>query len=116
MWNFGLPSLLRLENFSKEKSNDKLVKISSVDVPEGILPEGVRAELTDLKAGVRGRPDDVVYNKHKDIQELVRWPAGLILTSTECIIATVHCVYYLLCWCLLSAATYQWVDVILYLQ
>lgn len=74
----------RLYDFSKKKSDQKLVKIVKTDVPPGILPTSHSAILYDLKVFGNHCPDDEIYSKYPDLQKSVRHILFIPLTkSTE---------------------------------
>ena len=51
------------------------LKVQICDVPDGIFPDGLHAEIADVKVNSRG-PDDVVYDNSKEIRQRVRSPAS----------------------------------------
>jgi len=68
----------KLYNFSLEKKKEKLVRIVSQSVPDGILPEQYTCNLHDIRVGGHG-PDDAIYNKHVDIRQKI--PRGTTIVS-----------------------------------
>ena len=51
---------------------EKDLKVISCEVPDKILPSGIKGELYDCRIGGRG-PDDKIYNKNEFIRENVFW-------------------------------------------
>lgn len=49
----------------------KDLKVSSACVPSGILPNGYRAELHDIKVFSKHGPDDDIYNRHAEYRKKV---------------------------------------------
>ncbi|CAL4123306.1 unnamed protein product [Meganyctiphanes norvegica] len=70
----------KLYNFSMEKKKQKLVRIVTQSVPDGILPKQYSAKLYDIKVGGQG-PDDKIYNQNADIRKYI--PRGTTLMSIE---------------------------------
>lgn len=58
----------RLKHFANIKAKDKLLKISTANVPENILPEGCEGVLHDIKVGGY-HADDKIYNNHPEIRQ-----------------------------------------------
>lgn len=56
--------------FAKQKQEEKLVRIVSADIPDGILPGGYAGKLHDTKVNSRAA-DDKVYEEHPDIREKI---------------------------------------------
>ncbi|CAL4108015.1 unnamed protein product, partial [Meganyctiphanes norvegica] len=70
----------KLYNFSIEKKRQKLVRIVTQNVPDGILPKHYTAKLHDIKVGGQG-PDDTIYNQDADIRKFIS--RGTTLMSIE---------------------------------
>ena len=49
----------------------KDLRVKEEEVPDGILPDGVKARLADIKVFSKG-PDDLVYDKNQELREKVR--------------------------------------------
>ncbi|CAL4123307.1 unnamed protein product, partial [Meganyctiphanes norvegica] len=60
----------KLYNFSMEKKQQKLVRIVTQSVPDGIFPKQYTAKLYDIKVGGQG-PDDKIYNQKADIRKFI---------------------------------------------
>ncbi|XP_064082420.1 uncharacterized protein LOC135198610 isoform X2 [Macrobrachium nipponense] len=72
MYNLGFHifyDFFRLKQFSVKQQ--KLVKIHSEKVPNGILPHGYTATLHDMKVNSRHCADDEVYSKNPDVQKMI---------------------------------------------
>lgn len=52
-------------------SNRQHVKVVRTDVPCSILPDGVTAQLIDVKVFVKRGPDDEIFDNNKDIRDKV---------------------------------------------
>lgn len=60
-----------LLNFASTKTDgEKLLKVTSADVPDGILPEGYVGVLRDIKVSGH-QADDSIYSNHPDIRQKV---------------------------------------------
>ncbi|KAK3877623.1 hypothetical protein Pcinc_017658 [Petrolisthes cinctipes] len=59
------------------------VKLSqkSVEVPAGVMIQGEKAHLVDIKVNAKGKPDDTVYRTNKDIRETI--PRGVTVLEIE---------------------------------
>lgn len=55
---------------TKADGGEKLLKVVSVPVPKGILPEGCEGVLHDIKVGGH-QADDSIYSNHPDIRQKV---------------------------------------------
>ncbi|KAG0712982.1 hypothetical protein GWK47_017247 [Chionoecetes opilio] len=60
----------RLMDFSTKKAEEKLLKISSPEIPEGILPEGTKGTIHDVRVGGY-HCDDKIYSSDPAIREKV---------------------------------------------
>ncbi|CAL4116103.1 unnamed protein product [Meganyctiphanes norvegica] len=75
----NLPSK-KLYDFSMEKKKQKLVRIVTQIVPDGIFPKHFTAKLYDIKVGGKG-PDDLIYSQNADIRKFI--PRGTTLMSID---------------------------------
>ncbi|XP_013419559.1 uncharacterized protein LOC106180191 [Lingula anatina] len=48
-----------------------MLKVVSAEIPEGILPQGLRGRILDAKVFAKGRPDDPIYDNHPEIRAKV---------------------------------------------
>lgn len=68
----------KLFNFSIEKKKEKLVRIVTQSLPDGILPKQYTGNLYDIRVGGHG-PDDAIYNNNVDIRQNI--PRGTTIMS-----------------------------------
>ncbi|KAK4307531.1 hypothetical protein Pmani_020678 [Petrolisthes manimaculis] len=62
------------------ENNNKLAQ-KCVEVPAGVMIQGQKARLVDIRVNAKGKPDDTVYRKNKDIRELI--PRGFTVLEIE---------------------------------
>lgn len=56
--------------YTKTDGEEKLLKVTSASVPNGILPEGYVGILHDIKVSGH-QADDSIYSNHPDIRQKV---------------------------------------------
>lgn len=69
-----------LSEFAKLKADDKLLKISSSDVPKDILPEGCEGIIHDIRVSGH-HADDKIYSNNSDIRQKI--PRGTTLLDLK---------------------------------
>ena len=62
---------MELFRFVHWAQTHKDLRVKEEEVPDGILPDGVKARLADIKVFSKG-PDDLVYDKNQELREKVR--------------------------------------------
>ena len=72
---------MELFRFVHWAQTHKDLRVKEEEVPDGILPDGVKARLADIKVFSKG-PDDLVYDKNQELREKVRL-TNLVLLAVQ---------------------------------